>query len=53
MKIICRKCGARFGDDNRAFELGKKKEKSLCYVCKLKSMDKKTLQDFAEIQLKK
>jgi hypothetical protein len=51
--IICRKCGVRFGEDNRAFEIGKKWEKSLCYVCKMESMTKKQLQKFAELQFKR
>jgi len=52
-KIICRKCGVKFGEDNRAFEIGKDWSKSLCYICKMKGMTKKQLQTFAGLQLNK
>jgi len=40
-EIICRKCGAKFGEDGRAFEVGKEFSKSLCYLCKLEKFLKK------------
>lgn len=51
-KEVCRECGIEFGKDGRAFEYEKGK-KPLCYVCKIKKMTKKQLQELAKIILKK
>jgi len=50
-KIKCRKCGVSIGEDGRSFLIGKTPEKSLCYVCKSKTMTKENLQELVEILL--
>jgi len=59
MNAYCKKCGAKFGDDGRAFEVGtmpKGDEEArdwFCYVCKIDEMSPKALKDFAKIMSNK
>lgn len=52
----CRTCGARFGDDGRAFEAGTLKDGARdwhCYHCKIDAMSPETLKEFVKLQLNK
>ena len=52
----CRACGARFGDDGRAFEVGTLKNGARdwhCYFCKIDETSPDALREFAKIQLSK
>ncbi len=53
-KYYCKTCGARFGDDNRAFEVGTLRNGAKdwhCYFCKIDEMSPKPLKEFAKMQL--
>ena len=52
----CKTCGARFGDDSRAFEVGTLKDGARdwhCYHCKMDEMSPEALKEFAKLQLSK
>ncbi|OHA09968.1 MAG: hypothetical protein A3H71_01570 [Candidatus Sungbacteria bacterium RIFCSPLOWO2_02_FULL_48_13b] len=52
----CKFCGARFGEDGRAFEVGTLKDGAKdwhCYFCKIDEMPPETLKEFAKLQLGK
>jgi len=52
----CKICGARFGDDGRAFEVGTLKDGAkdwYCYYCKIDEMSPEALKEFAKLQLSK
>jgi len=52
----CKTCGARFGDDGRAFEVGTLKDEARdwhCYHCKMDEMPPEALKEFAKLQLSK
>jgi hypothetical protein len=42
--IKCRLCGAKWGIDERAFEVGEKPEESVCYLCKMKEVSPEALE---------
>ncbi len=55
-KYYCKTCGARFGDDGRAFEVGTFKNGARdwhCYYCKIDEMSPDALKEFAKLQLSK
>jgi len=52
----CRSCGARLGDDGRAFDVRTIKNGARdwhCYFCKIDEMSPDVLKDFAKLQLGK
>jgi len=52
----CKSCGARFGDDNRAFEVGALQDGAKdwhCYHCKIDEMPPDALKAFVKLQLSK
>ena len=51
-----RTCGARFGDDDRAFEVDMFKEGTRdwhCYYCRIDEMLLEAFREFAKLQLNK
>lgn len=50
----CNTCGARFGDDGRAFEVGTFKDGAKdwhCYYCKMGELSPEMLKELAKMQL--
>lgn len=51
MKPCC-KCGARFGEDGRAFEFEKEKE-PICFICRIDEIPEDRLRDWVKLLAKR